>query len=66
MKEEKLIRFEVLEILEMSDWKCYLFGNKPGGSGIVYYPQKGREPNIFIRWMMRICLGCTWIKGGIK
>ncbi len=44
---------------EFSEWKCYLFGAKPG-EGITYMPKKGGEPNWFIRWMMKICLGCTW------
>ena len=21
-----------------SNWKCYLFGNRPGGNGIMYVP----------------------------
>jgi hypothetical protein len=44
------------------DWQCYLFGNKPGGIGIVYVPTKGQVPNWFVRWMMKVCLGCTWVK----
>jgi hypothetical protein len=44
------------------DWQCYLFGNKPGGHGIVYFPSKGQVPNWFVRWMMKVCLGCTWVK----
>lgn len=47
---------------ELSPWKCYMFGNKPGGSGLMYQPQKGCEPNRFVRWMMRICFACTWVK----
>ena len=45
-----------------SDWQCYLFGNKPGGSGFVWVPDKGEVPNMFIRFFMKICLGCTWKK----
>lgn len=44
------------------DWVCYMFGNKPGGVGMVYYPAKGQVPNWFVRWMMKVCLGCTWVK----
>ena len=48
---------------EPSEWKCYMFGNKPEVDvGIVYNPQKGREPNWFVRWMMKICFDCTWVK----
>ena len=46
----------------MSDWQCYMFGNKPGGVGIIYQPRKGDEPNWFVRWMMKICFDCTWVK----
>ena len=44
------------------NWKCYLFGNTQDGYGIVYIPAKGQVPNWFVRWMMKICLGCTWVK----
>jgi hypothetical protein len=47
---------------EEPDWKCYLFGNTPNGQGIVYFPRKGQVPNWFVRWMMKVCLGCTWVK----
>jgi hypothetical protein len=47
---------------KLSNWTCYLFGNRPGGAGIVYTPQEGQVPNRFVRFMMRICLGCTWVK----
>lgn len=45
-----------------SGWECHLFGSKPSGTGLVYSPSKGAVPNRFIRWMMKICLGCTWVK----
>ena len=47
---------------EMSEWTCYMFGNTAGGYGIVFKPQKGCEPNRFVRWMMKVCFACTWIK----
>ena len=50
--------------LELDDayWSCHLFGSDPRtGNGIVYKPVEGRVPNWFVRWMMKICLGCTWI-----
>jgi hypothetical protein len=45
-----------------SNWSCYMFGNRPGGMGMVYTPVEGQVPNRFVRFMMRICLGCTWVK----
>jgi hypothetical protein len=47
---------------EQSEWQCYMFGNRPGGWGIVYRPIKGRVPNLFVRLMMRICFDCLWVK----
>ena len=48
---------------ERSDWKCYLFGSKPAAQGsFIYTPTKGNVPNFFVRWMMKVCLGCTWVK----
>lgn len=47
---------------EPSPWVCYLFGNTPSGNGFVYHPVKGGEPNWFVRWMMKVMLGCTWVK----
>lgn len=47
------------------EWKCYLFGSKDG-SGFVYLPAKGTVPNFFVRWMMKICLGCTWVKTPVQ
>ena len=38
---------------EQSEWSCYLFGNRTGGTGIVYTPNKGKEPNWFVRWRAR-------------
>ena len=49
-----------------SDWKCYLFGNRPDGDGdgmgIVYFPPKGQVPNRFVRFMMKVCFDCLWVK----
>jgi hypothetical protein len=45
-----------------SNWKCYLFGNRPNGSGIMYIPAEGQVPNRFVRFMMRICFDCMWVK----
>ena len=48
---------------EQSKWTCYLFGNRPwSGTGLYYIPQKGQVPNRFVRFMMRICFDCYWVK----
>jgi len=57
---------------EQSGWKCYMFGSKPpkdngpitiSWTGLfIYTPTKGNVPNFFVRWMMKVCLGCTWVK----
>lgn len=46
---------------QRSKWACYMFGNRPGGTGIIYYPTEGKEPNRFVRWMMLICFDCLWV-----
>ena len=50
-----------IDVPEYSDWKCYLFGSTDV-TGITYIPPKGKVPNWFVCWMMKICLGYTWIK----
>jgi hypothetical protein len=47
---------------KQSNYTCYMFGNRPGGSGIVYTPVEGLVPNRFVRFMMRICFDCRWVK----
>ena len=48
---------------ERSEWKCYMFSNTPKtNDGILYHPKKGQEPNAFVRWMMKLCFACTWVK----
>jgi len=54
--------YAFLSTPEQSEWQCYMFGNRPGGMGIVYRPAKGKVPNLFVRWMMRICFDCLWVK----
>jgi len=45
------------------EWKCYLFGSTPGQPGsFIYTPAKNNIPNFFIRYMMKVCLGCVWVK----
>jgi hypothetical protein len=50
---------------ERSEWICYLFGGRKG-EGISYRPVKGYEPNWFVRWMMKVCFDCTWVKENQK
>jgi hypothetical protein len=47
---------------EQSEWQCYLFSNRPNLTGIIYRPNKGKEPNRFVRWMMLVCFDCLWVK----
>lgn len=42
-----------------SGWVCHLFGSD---GQLTYWPEKDCEPNFFVRFMMRICLGCRWEK----
>ena len=52
----------LVKVPKESGWKCYLFGNRPGGNGIMYVPSEGRVPNRFVRFMMRICFDCMWVE----
>ena len=54
----------ITEQPELSGWKCYLFGSKPEMyPAFMYTPNIHNVPNWFVRYMMKICLGCTWVKG---
>ena len=46
--------------LELSEWKCEMFGF--GSRGMVWRPVKGKEPNWFWRWMQYLVLGNKWVK----
>ena len=46
---------------DSSGWRCDLFGSVYP-YGISYSPVRGQVPNAFVRWMMRLCLGCTWVR----
>jgi len=60
---EQKMTYKFFTPSETSEWKCYLFGSKPEtNDGIAYVPLKGYEPNWFVRWMMKICFDCTWVK----
>ena len=69
MNESKGLTITLLP--ECSEWKCYMFGNRPevnnpDGKGIVYYPAKGQVPNRFVRFMMRVCFDCLWVKNDVE
>ena len=55
------IKFRIMPAQD-PNWKCYMFGNTPEGHGMIYIPAEGQVPNWFVRWMMKVCLGCTWVK----
>ncbi|MCP4648696.1 MAG: hypothetical protein GY853_01270 [PVC group bacterium] len=64
LKESKDKPYFVLNLPEYSKWTCYLWGCSTDGSdGISYTPTIDNVPNWFIRWMMKICFACTWVKG---
>ena len=46
---------------KLSNWTCYLFGASPG-NGILYTPEEGRVPNRFVRFMMKVCFDCKWVR----
>lgn len=52
-----------IQFPEKSEWTCYMFGNTAtDNTGIVWRPYKRNVPNWFVRWMMKICFACTWVK----
>lgn len=55
-------KLKFIELPEYSDWQCYMFGNRPGGAGLIYRPAKNQVPNFFVRAMMRLCFDCLWVK----
>jgi hypothetical protein len=61
MYEAKATASYTINTPEKSEWTCYLFGSKLG-HGFVYNPRKGQVPNWFVRWMMKVCFDCTWVK----
>lgn len=48
-----------IKVPEYSEWTCYLFGMSGGFS---WKPLKGKQPNVFWRWMQYLCFGHCWIK----
>ena len=62
MTEQKDVYVTYEHKFQGSNWTCYMFGNRPGGMGMTYTPQKGNVPNRFVRFMMRVCFDCYWVK----
>jgi hypothetical protein len=54
-------KWEFIKEPERSEWICYMFGAS-AGNGISYRPLKDKQPNWFVRYMMKVCFDCTWIK----
>ena len=63
---ENTIEYHIYRPPKKSKWTCYLFGNRPGKTGITWTPDDGQEPNWFIRFMMRVCFDCLWVKENKK
>jgi hypothetical protein len=70
---DQFMRFKLMDVPQIpiltmrpnyvpSDWTCHLFGGTSTFATITWRPAKGQVPNRFVRWMMRICFACTWIK----
>jgi len=51
-----------LNLPEPSGWVCYLWGTHEKHPHTCWYPPKGQVPNAFVRWMMKVCFACTWVK----
>lgn len=61
MSDDK-IKSSSISVPKPSKWTCYLFGNRPGETGIVWQPTEGSVPHWFARWMMKVCFDCLWVK----
>lgn len=61
-----MTEYKSIKMPEHSKWKCYMFGCGLDGHGLVYHPTRGKEPNAFVRWMMKICFDCIWVKEKIN
>ena len=45
-----------------SNWTCYLFGGDESYCGIQWTPIDGKVPNVWVRFWMKVFLGCKWVK----
>lgn len=48
------IQFNIIKMPEYSDWTCRV------SPGVIYRPEKGREPNWFHRKMQYLVFGFKW------
>jgi len=62
LTEDQLEGLSVFHVPERSEWSCYLFGNTPDSTGMIWVPNKGCEPNWFWRKMQYLILGNLWEK----
>jgi len=60
MNNDNRVKYKSLELVKLSSWTCHLFGSSEG-NGIRYTPERNKAPNFFVRYMMKICLGCKWV-----
>jgi len=60
--------YTFMEWPKPSGWVIYLYGSDPKAKsgGFIYEVSEGHVPNAFIRWMMKVCLGCTWVKQDLR
>jgi hypothetical protein len=42
-------------------WTCHLWGSSEG-NGFSWRPADSQVPNAFVRWMMKVCFACTWVR----
>ncbi len=55
-------QFTMMKLPEHSEWRCYLFGNRPWRQGgMVWHPLRGHAPNWFWRKMQYLILGNLWV-----
>ena len=62
LTEDQLEGLSFFKMPEKSEWQCYLFGGEPDGQGMIWIPNKGKEPNWFWRKMQYLILGNLWVK----
>ena len=53
--------YQLIHNPKLSNWTCYLFGGSPG-NGIQWTPNKGKVPNAWYRFWMKVFFDCKWVK----
>ena len=51
---------------KQSNWTCYMFGGDESYSGIQWTPIEGKVPNAWVRFWMKVFLGCKWVKNEVN